>query len=78
MNSKTSIEILEVLSQAERLAHRYRALTGKPLGVTGEVAEFEAARILGLELAEARTAGYDAIRSVAGWRASRRAARTGG
>jgi hypothetical protein len=37
-------------------------LTGKPLGITGEVAEFEAARLLNLELVEARQAGYDAIR----------------
>jgi len=37
-------------------------LTGKPLGVTGEVAEYVAAETLGLELAPPRTAGYDAIR----------------
>jgi hypothetical protein len=28
--------------QAKQLARDYRALTGKPLGITGEVAEFEA------------------------------------
>jgi hypothetical protein len=54
-------EILEILLAAKKLAQRYRALTGKPLGVTGEVAEYEAARILGLELTLARQAGYDAI-----------------
>ena len=43
------------------LAVEYHQLTGKPLGVTGEIGEFEAAEKLGLELAEARTAGYDAI-----------------
>jgi hypothetical protein len=53
--------IMEILKEAKTLAHRYRALTGKPLGITGEVAEYEAARILGLELAPARQAGYDAI-----------------
>ena len=62
MTSETTNEIREVLSEAKRLAKRYRALTGKPLGVTGEVAEFEASRILGLELTAARTAGYDAVR----------------
>ena len=36
--------------------------TGKPLGITGEVAEFSAALLLGLELSKARQAGYDAIR----------------
>lgn len=32
------------------------------MGVTGEIAEFEAAEKLGLELADARSPGYDAIR----------------
>lgn len=53
--------IFEVLAEAKKLAQRYRALTGKPLGITGEVAEYEAARILGVELMPARQAGYDAI-----------------
>lgn len=51
---------LEILAEAKKLAQRYRALTGKPLGITGEVAEYEAARILGVELTPARQAGYDA------------------
>jgi len=55
-------EIMQILAQAKKLARRYRTLTGKPLGVTGEVAEFEAARLLGLELVPPRQAGYDAIR----------------
>ena len=54
--------VLEILSAAKSLAKEYRALTGRPLGVTGEVAEYEAVRILGLELADVRQAGYDAIR----------------
>ncbi|TAJ19081.1 MAG: hypothetical protein EPO68_06865 [Planctomycetota bacterium] len=53
-----------LLRDVKRLNKEYRALTGRPLGVTGEVAELEAARILGLELCEARTAGHDAIRCV--------------
>lgn len=53
--------VLDILAQAKRLAQQYRTLTGKPLGITGEVAEYEAARILGLELTAARQAGYDAI-----------------
>lgn len=56
-------EIAEVLADAKALAIKYRKLTGKPLGITGEVAEFSAAQILGLELAEARQSGYDAIRN---------------
>jgi hypothetical protein len=52
--------ICEVLGEAKRLAQEYHRLTGKPLGITGEVAEYEAARILGVELTPARQAGYDA------------------
>lgn len=55
-------EIMRLLSAAKKLAQRYRVLTGKPLGVTGEIAEFEAARLLKIKLTPARTAGYDAIR----------------
>jgi hypothetical protein len=53
--------ILALLASAKKLSQEYRALTGKPLGVTGEVAEYEAAVYLDLELAPARNAGYDAI-----------------
>ena len=55
-------EIASILPDAKSLARKYRRLTGKPLGITGEVAEFSAAAILGLELAEARKSGYDALR----------------
>lgn len=53
--------VMEILGEAKRLAQQYRAVTGKPLGITGEVAEYEAARILGVELTPARQAGYDAL-----------------
>ena len=46
---------------AKAAARRYRELTGKPLGITGEVGEVLAARLLELELADARQAGYDAV-----------------
>jgi len=52
----------KLLIEVKSLAKRYRALTGRPLGVTGEVAEVSAIRALGLELAEVRQSGYDAIR----------------
>lgn len=52
--------VIEILAEAKKLAQRYRTLTGKPLGITGEVAEYEAARILGVQLTPARQAGYDA------------------
>jgi len=53
-------EVYEILRDAKVLAKRYYHLTKKPLGVTGEVAEYEAARILDLKLEFARQAGYDA------------------
>jgi hypothetical protein len=53
--------IMEILRDAKKLAQEYRTLTGKPLGITGEVAEYEAARLLGVQLTPARQAGYDAI-----------------
>ncbi len=53
--------IIDILKSAKKLAQEYRALTGKPLGITGEVAEYEAARILDVELTPARNAGYDAV-----------------
>jgi hypothetical protein len=52
----------ELLAQAKRLAAEYYALTGKPLGVTGEVAEHVVADMLHLELAAPRTKGHDALR----------------
>lgn len=54
--------VREILAAVKPLAAEYYRLTGKPLGVTGEVAEYIAAELLGLELAPPRTAGYDAIR----------------
>ena len=55
-------ELAGLLSQAKELAKEYYKLTGRPLGVTGEVAEYEAVRLLGLKLAEVRHPGYDALR----------------
>lgn len=53
----------DILKDVRALAIEYYELTGKPLGVTGEIAEYEAATKLGLELSsEARTPGWDAVR----------------
>jgi hypothetical protein len=57
-----SRRVFEVLREAKALAKEYYRLTGRPLGITGEVAEFEAARILGIELTSVRQAGYDSVR----------------
>jgi len=50
IGSATSDEdrVFDLLGKAKRLAQEYRRLTGKPLGITGEVAEYEAARLLEL------------------------------
>ena len=54
--------LFELLGEAKLLAKEYYELTGRPLGITGEVAEYEAARLLGVELSAVRQTGYDAIR----------------
>lgn len=50
----------EIIERARQAAIEYYELTGKPLGITGEVGEYLAAKILGLQLADARAPGYDA------------------
>lgn len=52
-----------ILEAVRPLAVQYYQVTGKPLGVTGEIAEYEAANLLGLELCSARQVGYDAVRT---------------
>lgn len=54
-------QIEDILNGAKELAIKYKALTGKPLGITGEIGEFTAAKLLGIELTKARQAGYDAV-----------------
>ena len=52
----------KLISEARRIAADYRRATGKTLGgVTIEIAENDAARLLNLELSEDRNSGYDAI-----------------
>jgi hypothetical protein len=50
-----------VIRDAKEIAKRYRNMTGKPLGITGEVGEFTAAELLNLRLTAARQLGYDAV-----------------
>jgi hypothetical protein len=52
----------EILASVKALAAEYCMITGKPLGVTGEIAEYVAAELMGLRLAPARTHGFDAVR----------------
>lgn len=57
----TQQDLGSVLERARAVAIDYYRLTGRPLGITGELGEIEAARLLGLTLAPAREAGFDAI-----------------
>ena len=58
----TSARVIKILHEAKRLAREYYNVTRRPLGVTGEVAEYEAVRLLRLKLAPPRQAGFDATR----------------
>lgn len=52
----------KLISEARRIAAEYRRVTGKTLGgVSGEIAENDAARLLDLELCREKPGGYDAI-----------------
>jgi hypothetical protein len=62
MSSGDEARVREPIAAVKPLAAEYYRLTGKPLGVTGKIAEDLAAEVLGLTLAPARTTGYDALR----------------
>jgi hypothetical protein len=64
--SPETTELHALLADTKRIACRFYHLTGRPLGVTGEVAEYEAARLLGLDLADVREAAIDATKQVDG------------
>lgn len=53
----------KLISETRRLAAEYRRTTGQTLPVSGEIARYDAARLLGLTLCEPRTGGVDAIGS---------------
>ena len=60
VDAPLDVEFVETIRAIKAAAVRYRNLTGKPLGITGELGEVQAARILGLKLAPPRQAGFDA------------------
>jgi hypothetical protein len=41
---------VDIIQDAKRLALEYKLVTGKPLGIVGEIAEVEASRLLILNL----------------------------
>lgn len=51
-----------LITEARRLAAEYRRATGKSLGLTGEIARYDAAHLLNLELVPVQEGvGYDAV-----------------
>ncbi len=61
MLANNNEKLIVILEKAKKIAQEYYQITNKPLGITGEISEHEAAKILGLQLCDARQAGYDAI-----------------
>ena len=62
MISENMVRAREILATVKPLAADYYRLTGKPLGVTGEIGEMEIADLFGMRLASAREVGIDAWR----------------
>lgn len=51
----------KLMTQTRKLAADYRRATGQPLPLTGEIANFDAANLLDLELLQPSPGGYDAV-----------------
>jgi hypothetical protein len=59
----------KLIAQARQLAAEYRRTMGKPLpGISNEIAEHDAVRLLGLEATSAQEAGWDAVDPASGGR----------
>jgi len=54
-------EVDTLIEQTRHLAAEYRRATGKPLPVTTEIANHDAARLLELEIINPPPGGYDAV-----------------
>ena len=61
----------KLMGEARRLAAEYRKATGQPLAVSGEIAKYDAVRLLDLEAVQDPSLGYDAV-GKSGARAGRR------
>ena len=51
----------KLMAQTRKLAAEYRQTTGQPLPVTAEIANFDAARLLNLDIVQPPPGGYDAV-----------------
>jgi hypothetical protein len=55
-------DVDKLMLEARKIAAEYRRATGKPLGISSEIAKFDVARLMDLELSDQpHTGGYDAI-----------------
>lgn len=55
-------DVNKLMVEARKLAAQYKAATGKSLGISSEIAKFDVARLMDLELCESpHSGGYDAI-----------------
>ncbi len=65
MPDRKAVEFYSVdklIAEARRLAAAYRRTTGRPLaGVSAEICQHDAARLLDLELCQPPVSGYDAV-----------------
>ena len=59
MQNLYSIE--KLMDQTRKLAKEYRQAMGKPLAVSNELAVYDAARLLNLQITEDVEGGYDAV-----------------
>lgn len=50
-----------LMTETRRLAAEHRRAFGRPLAVSGELARYDASRLLDLELVESPDAGFDAL-----------------
>jgi hypothetical protein len=54
-------DVEKLMVEARKLAAQYRVATGKPLGISGEIAVHDVIRLMDLQPADNPQAGYDAI-----------------
>ncbi len=54
-------DVDKLMLEARKLAAQYRVATGKPLGISSEIAVHDVIRLMNLKPVEASHAGYDAV-----------------
>ena len=54
-------DVDKLMLEARKLAAQYRVATGKPLGISSEIAVHDVIRLMNLKPAESQQIGYDAV-----------------